>query len=155
MRQRKQKNSIGFCFLGKWSGSLKTFPWFFFPLSIFENPWFGVRSLETNPPPHFAHSLTTALSHTGSTCLRSSNFPQQLPEVYLPLTPRCPFMRRPTEGDTSVSGRSGRREGRFSGRDGSALSTVSDHTASTMESMLAERGSLLLIVPLLKRKMHR
>lgn len=62
---------------------------------------------------------------------------------FLPLIPRCPFILRPTEGDTKADGRSGRMEDLFSKTGGVVSTMLSDQTASTIESMLDDFGSLL------------
>lgn len=73
--------------------------------------------------------------------------------------PRWPFIRRPTDGDTKANVRSGRKDGRLSFDGGKttaddAVSTIvsehSAHTASTIESILEERGKRLFIVSLLE-----
>jgi hypothetical protein len=76
------------------------------------------------------------------------------PRVYSPLIPRCPFIRRPTDGDTSAKGLSARRDGLFSevAAGSATASTLSAHTASTMESMLDERGRREFKVSLLQKK---
>lgn len=77
--------------------------------------------------------------------------------IRLPLIPLCPFILLPTEGETKARGRSGLRERRFSwtwgiGNSGGDIVTVSAQTASTIESMLEDLGSRLLIVSLLRKR---
>lgn len=73
----------------------------------------------------------------------------------LPLVARCPLALLPTPGDTKPSALSGLKDTRFSDVreiDGSDGETgVSDQTASTIESILEDLGSLLLNGSLLKR----
>lgn len=73
----------------------------------------------------------------------------------LPLVARCPFALLPTLGDTKPNALSGLKDVRFSdvreidgGSDGET--GVSDQTASTIESILEDLGSLLLNGSLLK-----
>lgn len=85
----------------------------------------------------------------GSVCWKFSRVVEHVLPIYivnndhLPFIPRCPFNLLPTVGDTKVTGRSGLNEGRFSVSGAIASVKLSAHTASTMESMLDDRGNLV------------
>lgn len=69
----------------------------------------------------------------------------------LPFTPRCPFIRLPTDGDTRPRDLSERIDSLFSGTTiGSTASTGSAHTVSIILSMLVDLGSRLFTTSLLQ-----